>query len=73
MVAITLLHRKGYFLQHLDAAGRQTESPVDWNPDAVLEPLTPRATVEIEGRTVTIRAWQYTVRGVSGWTVPVTG
>ena len=30
LVAVTLLHRKGYFIQHLDASGHQTESPVPW-------------------------------------------
>jgi starch phosphorylase len=71
MVAMTLLYRKGYFVQHLDADGHQTESPVEWNPEERLEPLQPRVTVEIEGRTVQVRAWQYMVRGVSGRTVPV--
>src|SRR6059058_1602771 len=71
MVAVTLLHRKGYFVQHLDAAGHQTESPVDWKPEDRLEPLQPRVTVEIEGRSVQVRAWQYMVRGESGRTVPV--
>ncbi|HET9453793.1 MAG TPA: hypothetical protein VFO66_05895, partial [Gemmatimonadaceae bacterium] len=27
VVGITLLHRKGYFRQHLDASGQQTEAP----------------------------------------------
>jgi glucan phosphorylase len=27
IVGVTLLHRHGYFRQHVDAAGRQTESP----------------------------------------------
>ncbi len=71
MVAVTLLHRKGYFVQHLDAAGRQTETPVEWSPEARLTPLDARTSVEIEGRIVHLRAWQYTVRGVSGRTVPV--
>lgn len=28
MVAVTLLHRQGYFYQRLDAQGHQTEEPV---------------------------------------------
>ena len=32
LVAVTLLHRKGYFEQHLDASGQQTEQPVHWSP-----------------------------------------
>ena len=35
MVAVTLLHRKGYFYQRLDANGWQTEEPVDWVVDGL--------------------------------------
>src|SRR5438105_14200733 len=62
LIAVTLLHRKGYFVQHLDAQGNQTESPVNWSPEAVLERVDARATVTIEGRTVHVAAWKYTVR-----------
>jgi starch phosphorylase len=71
MVAVTLLHRKGYFKQHLDASGAQTESPTAWRPEEVLAPVSPTITVEIAGRTVRVRAWCYTVRGVTGHEVPV--
>ena len=30
LVAVSLVHRRGYFEQHLDAAGQQTESDVAW-------------------------------------------
>src|SRR5437764_1432835 len=42
LVAVTLLHRKGYFEQHLDASGQQTEQPVHWSPEQVLEPVRHR-------------------------------
>jgi starch phosphorylase len=71
MVGITLLHRKGYFEQHFDAEGRQTERPVEWKPEEVLEQVDARATVMIEGRRVHIRAWKFTVRGHGGHEVPV--
>src|SRR3954470_5518474 len=71
MIGITLLHRKGYFEQHLDAAGAQTEQPVAWNPEDILDLLPVSATVQIEGRTVRVRAWRYIIRGVSGHEVPV--
>jgi starch phosphorylase len=71
MIAVTLLHRKGYFQQHLDASGQQTESPVHWNPEAVLEPVDARATVYLQGREVQVRAWKYEVRGIHGHVVPV--
>lgn len=71
MVGITLLHRKGYFQQKLDASGNQTELPVEWSPDRVLEKQNTVVTVPLEGRHVKIRAWRYSVRGVTGHTVPV--
>ncbi len=71
VVGITLLHRKGYFQQHLDENGNQSEAPEIWNPDGVLDAADARASVVIEGRTVHVRAWKYPVRGVTGHEVPV--
>lgn len=71
VVGVSLLHRKGYFRQHLDAHGRQTESPCDWVPERFLEPVPNRIQVPIEGRTVSVGAWRYPVRGVSGHVIPV--
>jgi len=71
MVAVTLVYRKGYFQQHLDSSGNQSESPWVWRPEETLTPLGPRVTVEVEGRTVHVRAWQYTIRGVTGHEIPV--
>jgi starch phosphorylase len=71
VVAVTLLHRKGYFIQHLDAAGQQTESSVEWSPETVLEPVEARGSVLLEGREVQVRAWKFSVRGVRGHVVPV--
>jgi len=71
MVGVTLLHRKGYFRQHLDERGNQSESPCDWNPGDFLEPLNPRISLAIEGRKVQVRAWLYIVHGFAGYKVPV--
>lgn len=71
MVGVTLLHRQGYLVQHLDSQGNQTESPQHWSPEAVLQPLEPRITVSIEGRRVSVRAWRLPIQGVSGHAVPV--
>lgn len=71
LVAVTLLHRKGYFQQHLDASGQQTETAVLWSPETVLEPVKARSSVMIEGREVQVRAWLYRVKGVRGHEVPV--
>ena len=32
LIAVTLLHRRGYFHQRIDDAGRQVDSPVSWRP-----------------------------------------
>ena len=71
MVAVTLLHRQGYFRQVLDPNGWQMEEPDAWPLEKFVKELPQRATVQIEGRNVHIRAWQYDVRGTSGKIVPV--
>jgi starch phosphorylase len=71
VVAVTLLHRKGYFTQHLDSAGLQSEAAVSWQPEQVLEPVAARASVTIEGREVVVGAFKYIVRGNRGHEVPV--
>jgi glycogen phosphorylase len=71
MVGVSLLHRKGYFLQCLDAEGRQSEEPVAWGVSDFLQPLDARCHIEIEGRPVTVRAWCYLIQGVGGAEVPV--
>lgn len=71
MVAVSLLHRKGYFRQHLDSDGHQTETPADWSPAEYLELQALSVTVIIENRPVRIGAWKYLVHGVTGHVVPV--
>lgn len=71
LVAVSLIHRKGYFRQRLDPAGNQTEEPMAWAVAEFLTELAPRVAVEIEDRAVQLRAWHYDVRGISGRVVPV--
>ncbi|MGE5170820.1 MAG: alpha-glucan family phosphorylase [Rudaea sp.] len=71
LVAVSLVHHKGYFRQHLDASGNQTEEPVSWPVAERLAEMGPRVPIEIEHRTVVLRAWCYETRGVSGHAVPV--
>src|SRR5690348_16458709 len=71
MVAVTLVHRTGYFRQQLDAKGQQTEAPATWTPETVLEPLDPIVRVRLDGREVAVRAWRYDVRGITNHVVPV--
>jgi starch phosphorylase len=71
MIVVTLLHRKGYFRQRLDASGWQSEEDVIWPVADLLQEMEIRCSIEIEGRQVVVRAWKYEVKGVSGYSVPV--
>ncbi|MGH7799121.1 MAG: alpha-glucan family phosphorylase [Thermodesulfobacteriota bacterium] len=71
MVAVTLLHRKGYFYQRLDASGWQRDEPTEWAVDDFLQEMPERTAVSIEGRTVQIRAWKYEATGIDGYKVLV--
>ena len=50
LVAVTLLHRKGYFEQHLDASGQQTSSRCTGRPRRCSSRWTRAARCMIEGR-----------------------
>ena len=71
LVAVTLAYRKGYFRQILDSAGNQFEQPQEWDPESQITEVKQRVSVEIEGRQVFIRAWKYTITGITGEIVPV--
>ena len=71
LVAVTLVHRKGYFRQRLGADGAQSEAPAEWSPEVTLEAVPQRASLVLEGRLVHVRAWRATVTGIDGAHVPV--
>ena len=71
IVGVTLLPRRGYFRQHLDEHGRQTEEDEHWQPETVLERLDPVISFRLNGCEVKIRAWRHSIIGVSGCRVPV--
>lgn len=71
MIGVSLVHRKGYFRQKLDASGQQSESDDAWRPEAHLEPVDSTLSIVVEGRKVQVQAWKYAIRGVSGSVVPV--
>jgi starch phosphorylase len=71
LVAVTLAHRLGYFRQHLDALGHQTESADAWRPESELEAVDSSAFIILERRPVHIRAWRYLVMGIGGASIPV--
>lgn len=70
LVAVSLVHRRGYFRQHLDAQGQQTESDVPWTPEE-LPPAGQTIVLRLQSREITIRAWRFDVVGVTGHIIPV--
>ncbi|MFH1002733.1 MAG: alpha-glucan family phosphorylase, partial [Chloroflexota bacterium] len=54
-VGVTLLHRKGYFHQHLDANGNQSESEAGWSPEQFLEILPQRVQITLAGHQVYVQ------------------
>ncbi len=71
LVAVTLISRKNYFRQKLDAEGRQSELPNEWFPEQQMTLLPNEVNVQIEGRTVKVRAWLFKYQSVTGGVVPV--
>ena len=71
IVGMTLLHRNGYFTQHIDESGWQHEEQATWRPEDHLTLLPERVSVTIEGRAVMIRGWMYLLKGISEYVNPV--
>lgn len=68
---MTLVHHKGYFRQRVDAHGSQLEEDDAWSTKGRLEETGAQTSVEIEGRPVRLRAWRYSIGGITGHEVPV--
>ena len=71
LVAFSLVHRKGYFQQHLNEAGMQSEDIQPWNPADFCTEEKARVTVSVEERIVTVRCWRYDLVGRYGHVVPI--
>ncbi|MBI5562076.1 MAG: alpha-glucan family phosphorylase [Deltaproteobacteria bacterium] len=72
VVAVTLIHRKGYFRQEIDANGWQKEYPEEWNPADHMTLLPNKIHLRIEGRDVAVQAWVYFVTNpITKWFVPI--
>jgi len=71
LVAVTLISKRNYFRQKLDAYGRQTEQANEWYPEKLMIQLPNEVTVQIQGRTVKVKAWLYKYKSLTGGVVPV--
>jgi starch phosphorylase len=70
LIAVTLLHRNGYFQQVISEAGIQSEHPAFWSVEEHLVKLDSVISVELYGRHVSVRAWKWEYQGIRG-SVPV--
>ncbi len=71
LLAVSLLSKKGYFNQDIDAEGNQKENPAPWQPEQFMEPLPLKVSVELCGRPVAVRSWLFVQRSVTGGKVPI--
>ncbi len=71
LMGVTLLYRQGYFRQHIDRDGWQTESYPSFQPVPLLEPLEGRVEISLYGRSVQIGIWRTHVVGLKGHKVPI--
>jgi starch phosphorylase len=71
MAGVTLLYRKGYFVQEFNEDGWQKEKPVQWNPAHELTLLPNRVSLTLQGREIQIGVWVYEIIGSSGYPLPV--
>ncbi|PQV62894.1 starch phosphorylase [Abditibacterium utsteinense] len=72
VVAMSLLYNRGYFRQHLDADGWQSEEPINWNiREKGLELLPNRVKVRLENRDVWLQVWRFDLQGEKGDIVPL--
>ncbi|MFZ5906868.1 MAG: alpha-glucan family phosphorylase [Nitrospirota bacterium] len=71
MVAVTLISKKGYFRQELDESGQQRETDNSWNPSQYMTLLPMKVSVQIEGRDVSVQAWQYNIESLTKGCIPI--
>ena len=71
LVAVTLISKRNYFRQKLDQNGNQSEQPREWSPERFMTLAPNEVHVQIEGRSVKVRAWLYKYQSVTGGVVPI--
>lgn len=71
LVAVTLVSKMNYFRQRLSETGRQAELSNEWRPEQQMTLLPNEVAVQIEGRTVKVKAWLYKYKSVTGGVVPL--
>jgi starch phosphorylase len=68
LVALTLLYKRGYFIQNINPFGQQEELYPYFDARAFMEPLPLKVNVRIEGRDVKVGVWKHNVVGTHNGT-----
>jgi len=71
LVGVTLVSKKGYFSQHLDEKGRQSEYEKNWSPADHMTLLPEEVVVRIQNHDVRIKAWLYEHKSLTEERIPV--
>jgi glycogen phosphorylase len=71
MVAVTLVHRMGYFRQVVSETGEQLEYPDPWNPAEYMRRLPDIVDVQIGERKIGVKTWVFDYQSPTGSIVPV--
>ena len=71
MAGVTLLYRKGYFVQEFNQDDWQKEKPVVWDPSKELTLLPNKISITIQGREIQVGVWVYECIGATGYPLPI--
>jgi starch phosphorylase len=64
IVGVTLLYKRGYFIQHITPDGTQLEAYPYFDPRGFMEPLPFKITLKLDGRNIAVGVWKYTYNGM---------
>jgi starch phosphorylase len=70
IIAVTLVSKRGYLKQKITPNGKQLEYPDEWEPPKFMKLLPQTANVRICERPVTVGAWVYEQKSMTGGTIP---
>lgn len=71
LIGVTLVSKRGSFIQEIDSFGKQSERVQDWSPSKYMKLLPAEVIVKIQQRDVRIKAWLYEYRSLIEEVIPV--
>ena len=66
LVGVSLLYKRGYFIQHINTRGEQEELYPYFDPRAFMELLPLTVTIRLGDSEVHVGVWKYTQKGLRG-------